>query len=72
MGELDGSRHYAIYRLDDGQKLPASISWSENLPKKAIRLVSNGKKLKYKLQGNQVTVYLPKQLPQQSLAIEIE
>jgi alpha-L-fucosidase len=68
----DGSRYYAIYRLNDGEKLPTSITWSQNLPKKAIRLVSNGKRVKYKLQGNQVTVYLPKQLPQQSVALEIE
>ena len=68
----DGSRHYAIYRLDEGNSLPATITWSQNLPKKSIRLVSNGKKLKYKLNGNSVTVSLPKQLPQQSVAFEIE
>jgi len=35
-------------------------------------LVSNGKRLKYKINGNCVTAYLPKGLPQQSLALEIE
>ena len=68
----DGSRIYAILRLDEGKSMPATISWSENLPKKAIRLVSNGKKLKYKIEGNCVTVSLPSNLPQQSLAMEIE
>ena len=68
----DGQKHYAIYLLNEGQTLPANISWSQNLPKKSIRLLSNGKKLKYKMNGNNVTVSLPKQLPQQSLALEIE
>ena len=68
----DGQKHYAIYLLNEGQTLPATISWSQNLPKKSIRLLSNGKKLKYKMNGNNVTVSLPKQLPQQSLALEIE
>lgn len=68
----DDSRYYAIYRLDEGEQLPMTISWSENLPKKSIRLVSNGKRLKYKINGNCVTAYLPKGLPQQSLALEIE
>ena len=68
----DDSRHYAIYRLDEGQTLPPSISWSKHLPKKGIRLLSNGKKLKYRIEGNRVTVTLPRQLPQQSLAMEID
>ncbi|MBR6842649.1 MAG: alpha-L-fucosidase [Prevotella sp.] len=68
----DDSRYYAIYRLNDGEQLPSTISWSENLPKKSIRLVSNGKRIKYKISENCVTVYLPKGLPQQSLAMEIE
>ncbi|MBQ6377907.1 MAG: alpha-L-fucosidase [Prevotella sp.] len=68
----DGLKHYAICLLDEGQTLPSQISWSHHLPKKGIRLVSNGKKLKYQIDGNRVTVRLPKQLPQQSLAIEID
>ena len=68
----DGSCYYAIYRLDEGKMLPATVSWSENLPKKAIRLVSSGKRLKYKIEGNCVTVTLPSGLPQQSLALEIQ
>lgn len=68
----DGSRLYAIYRLDESEKLPRTISWSVNLPKKSIRLVSNGKRLKYQIKGNSITVTLPNKLPQESLALEIE
>lgn len=68
----DGSRHYAIYRLGEGQTLPATLKWSVNIPKKAIRLLSTGKRLKYKVIENNVIVNLPKNLPQQSFALEIE
>ena len=68
----DGSKRYAIYRLDEGETLPAQISWSQNLPKKKIRLVSNQKAVKYKVEGDVVKVTLPKNLALQSFALEIE
>ena len=68
----DGKTKFAIYRLVDGEVLPLQLSWSVNLPTRSVRLVSSGKKLKYKVEGNRVTVQLPKALPQQSLALEIE
>ena len=68
----EGQKLYAIYRLGDGETLPATISWSTNLPQKSIRLVSNGKRLKYKKEAGRVTVTLPRQLPQESIALEIE
>lgn len=68
----EGQKFYAIYRLGDGETLPATISWSTNLPKKSIRLVSNGKRLKYKIEAGCVTVTLPQQLSQESIALEIE
>ena len=68
----DGSKSYAIYRLEDGQSLPATVSWSGNLPKKSIRLLSTGKRLKYQVKENQVTVTLPNNLPHQSFGMEIE
>jgi len=68
----EGSKSYAIYRLEDGQSLPATVSWSGNLPKKSIRLLSTGKRLKYQVKENQVTVTLPNNLPHQSFGMEIE
>ena len=67
----DSNVQYAIYRLDDGQTLPSEISWSVNLPKESIRLVSTGKRLKYKKIDDRVTVFLPKNMPQQSFALEV-
>ena len=68
----DGTKKYAIYRLPDGETLPAQLSWTTNTPSKSIRLLSTGKRLKYSLSDDgHVTVTLPKGLPQQSLALEI-
>ena len=68
----DSHKIYAIYRLGDGETLPTEISWSTNLPQKSIRLVSNGKRLKYQVEAGCVKVTLPQQLPQESIALEIE
>ncbi len=58
----DGTAQYAI-QLIKGEELPATISWTTNLPGKAgIRELQTGKKLKYKVNGNQVTVELPAKL----------
>jgi alpha-L-fucosidase len=73
-GNKDGRTVYAFYMLSEGEKLPAQVSWTGNLPSKkgSIRLVSNGKKLSYKVKDGQVTVTLPKGLPAQSVAMEIK
>ena len=68
----EGNKCYAIYRLDEGQTLPAELSWSVNLPQRSVRLVSSGKRLKYKISDKRVTVALPRNLSQQSIALEIE
>ena len=72
-GNKDGKTVYAFYLLPEGERLPAQVSWTGNLPGKggSVRLVSNGKKLKYKVKDGKVTVTLPKNLPAQSVALEI-
>ena len=69
----DGSTLYAVYAYDenDGQ-LPSTIEWTENIPKGRIRLVSTGKPVKYAVDGNKVTVTLPKGLPSESFALSFE
>ena len=68
----DGSRRYAIYALPDGEQLPATLSWSVNLPTKRVRLLSTGKTLKHAIADGRITVRLPRNLPVAPLAIEIE
>lgn len=71
-GDKDGKTVYAIYALADNETLPATISWRGNVPTKSVRLVMNGKKVKYVKNGDVVTVTLPKGLKQESVALEIK
>ena len=68
----DGRTIYAIYMLKEGEQLPATISWSKNLPKKGqrVKLVSNGRKVKSKVGNGAIEVQVPAGLKQQSFALE--
>lgn len=60
----DGKTKYAISCIKEGEKLPATLSWKGNIPKKGgkITMLSTGKKVNWKLEGNEVIVSLPKEL----------
>ncbi len=55
----DGKYLYAIYLPQANETVPSTISWSNNLPKGQVILLSSGKKLKTKVNGSSVTVTLP-------------
>lgn len=57
----DGKNRYAIYCIKPGEKLPATISWIGNIPKKGtdIVLISTGQKVKWTLNNNKIIVQLP-------------
>ena len=67
----DGKSLFAIYQLNEDEAVPAQVTWTGNLPAKGVRLLSTGKKLKTKVAGDRVTVTLPKQMPRESFALEI-
>ena len=67
----DGKSLFAIYQLNEDETVPAQVTWTGNLPKKSVRLLSTGKKLKTKVTGDRVTVTLPKGMPRESFALEI-
>ncbi|WP_224996296.1 alpha-L-fucosidase [Cesiribacter sp. SM1] len=56
--------HYAIACLAENEPLPPSIEWSGNRPKKGskIKLLQNGKTVKWVQEGDKVKVYLPASL----------
>jgi alpha-L-fucosidase len=56
-----GDTHYAIACLPEGQPLPTTIEWKENIPVKGskITLLQTGKTVKYTVTGNAVKVELP-------------
>ena len=67
----DGKSLFAIYQLNEDETVPAQLTWTGNLPAKGVRLLSTGKKLKTKVMGDRVTVTLPKGMPRESFALEI-
>lgn len=68
--DKNGKTLYAIYALEDGEKTPKSITWTENKPKGKLILLQNGKSVKYTIKGNQVTVTLPSGLKNEPLAFK--
>lgn len=55
----DGKYLYATYLPQANEAAPSTISWSNNVPKGQVVLLSNGKKLKTKVNESSVTVTLP-------------
>ena len=68
--DKNGKTLYAIYALEDGEKTPKTITWTENKPKGKLVLLQNGKSVKYTVKGNQVTVTLPSGLKYEPLAFK--
>lgn len=68
--DKNGKTLYAIYALEDGEKTPKTITWTENKPKGKLVLLQNGKSVKYTVKGNQVTVILPSGLKNEPLAFK--
>ena len=68
--DKNGKTLYAIYALEDGEKAPKTITWTENKPKGKLVLLQNGKSVKYTVKGNQVTVTLPCELKNEPLAFK--
>ena len=68
----DGKTLYAIYALPEGEKLPSTIEWENNIPTGNVVLLQNGKKVKYSVQNNKVTVYIPKGLKNEALAFKFK
>ena len=68
--DKNGKTLYAIYALEDGEKTPKTITWTEIKPKGKLVLLQNGKSVKYTVKGNQVTVTLPSGLKNEPLAFK--
>lgn len=68
--DKNGKTLYAIYALEDGEKAPKTITWTENKPKSKLVLLQNGKSVKYTVKDNQVTVTLPSGLKNEPLAFK--
>lgn len=67
----DNKHLYAIYALPENEKLPSTIEWEGNSPAKGARmtLLQNNKRVKWRSDGTKTTVFLPKNLKQESLIL---
>ncbi|HYC85019.1 MAG TPA: alpha-L-fucosidase [Chryseosolibacter sp.] len=61
----DGSA-FAIVLLDEGTTIPSEVSWKFNVPAKnaTVKLLMNGKSLKWKREGDAVKVLIPADVQQ--------
>ncbi len=66
----DGKTIYAIYALPDGESLPTTITWTENIPAGKVTILNNGKKVKPTVSGSTVTLKLPRGLRDEPIAIK--
>jgi len=57
----DGKTRYAVYCPIEGEKLPSTISWIGNTPKKgtSVTLIGTGKKMKWKELSGKISIELP-------------
>ena len=63
---------YAVYALPDGEALPAILEWTGNLPRGKVTLLNSGKTIKATVKDGKVTLKLPKNLPQEPIALKFE
>ena len=70
--DKEGNTLYAIYTLEENAVLPETIEWEGNIPSGPVRLLDGNRKLKYKVQGEKVTVYLPKGLKNDTIALSFK
>ena len=61
---------FAISLLKEGADVPKTISWKGNLPenRSSLKLLGNGKNLKYSIKGDVVTVTIPSEVRKQAKA----
>ena len=70
--DKDGETLYAVYTLKDGETLPDKVEWKGNLPIGNIYALDGNRKLKYTVKDDVVTVKLPGNLPQRSVAFKFK
>lgn len=66
-GSKDGRTRYALYALPEGEELPDRLTWTGNLPRGRMILLQTGRPVRYRIEGDRVTVELPRRLRRESL-----
>lgn len=70
----DNTHYYVLLAQPEDKEMPTTLSWEGNLTHKGstMRLLSSGQRLKWTAKEGRITVSLPKGLPAEPLAIEVE
>ena len=57
----DSATLYALANLQENEAMPATISWTGNLPKKGskVKLLQTGANVKWVAEGDKITIYVP-------------
>ncbi|UII25432.1 alpha-L-fucosidase [Fulvivirga maritima] len=61
-------KKYAIVNIPEGEKVPTTVTWEGNTPKKGskIKMLSNGKKVSWKLNQGKVEITVPEKFISQN------
>jgi alpha-L-fucosidase len=70
--DKNGKTIYAIYALPEGENLPETLQWTGNLPKGKVKMLKGNKTLKCVSKGDNVTVYLPKGIKNEPIALQFD
>ncbi len=68
----DGKTLYAIYALEDGEQLPATLEWEGNLPKGTMKMLKDNRTVRYTVKDGKVTVKLPKGIKNEPVALQFK
>ena len=66
----DGRTTYAIFAPQDGAPAPEVLEWTGNVPSGKVRMLDGGKRLRTTVSGDNVKIWLPKDMPAGAFALE--
>ena len=68
----DGKTVYAIHALSDSDAMPTTITWTGNVPAGRMTIIKGNRNVRYRVNGNVVTVLVPHGLPHEPFALRFE
>ena len=65
----DGKKKYAIACIKEGSEVPATLTWKGEMSKNTtVKLLANGKNVKWKQVGDNIEIYVPQDLVGKNVA----
>ena len=65
----DGRTTFAIFPVEEGRSCPSVVSWKGNIPQGSVRLLESGRRLKTHVEGDSVSVIMPKGMKSQTFVL---